>query len=374
MDALEVLNQYGRVEPAERSTIDAAAAAVLTATDAGGPRRFGRPRRSARPRAVWPRRTLVVAGSVAAATAIAVAGVATTAGPHRSPSTHVATGAASATTHHATRTVPTPGPAHHPAVAHGDVAHGGKAVLSRLADSVLKSPAEAGNATLVLRSQTDGKGAPIPGADLYADNGRYYYAHTESGLPAQVKAGHSQGGGVFGREVAAAKEAVTGNLDSAIQAMEDAPDPTLKTTGINADWLWEDSLDALMAGAGNPTVRAGVLNLVASLHQVSVANATVNGTSALQLTAHFPNESKCAANHIKPTTARMKKICASLVGGGFWEQINLDATTGIPLSFAGGAPGQPASYHITYQVSRVTLADVAAGHFTASSPSTTAGA
>jgi Glyoxalase-like domain len=55
------------------------------------------------------------------------------------------------------------------------------------------------------------------------------------------------------------------------------------------------------------------------------------------------------------------------------EQWTIDATTGIPISFGGGGLGQPL-VETTYQVSRVTLAQVAQGRFVAPPATSTPGA
>jgi hypothetical protein len=226
-------------------------------------------------------------------------------------------------------------------------------VLARLADSVLASPPPAGDATLVIRSQVVNGAAPVLGADLYSDSGEYFYSPTESGLPAQVSADNNLGDGVFGREVAAAEQAATGDLAAAARAMEDAPltpgttpqapsNPPISTPFSNVNradnWLWSDSLDALSAGAGNPTVRAGVMRLLSTLPEVTVVNATVNGESVVTITAGFP---------ALPTN--------------YQEQLTIDASTGVPVSFVGGTIGQPPTVQVSYQVSRVSLAEVAKG-------------
>ena len=205
----------------------------------------------------------------------------------------------------------------------------------------------------------------ILGADLYTDSGKYYFAPTEAGLPAQVAEGNDQGDGIFAREIAAAA-AATGNLTSAAEEMETAPSPSVTAPSPGSmladNWLWENSLDALIAESGNPTVRAGVMQLISLIPEVTVTNTTANGEPAVQLTGTFPNPSKCAT-------------CARPVGGGVQEQLTIDATTGIPISFSGGAVGQPPTGNpLTYQVSRVTLSQVAQGRFVAEPTTSTAGA
>ena len=47
----------------------------------------------------------------------------------------------------------------------------------------------------------------------------------------------------------------------------------------------------------------------------------------------------------------------------YQEALTIDSSSGIPISFAGGVPGQTPSVIVTYQVSRVTLSAIAAGRF-----------
>jgi Sigma-70 region 2 len=95
--------------------------------------------------------------------------------------------------------------------------------LVRLADYLQANiPQPAGDATLVLRTTTYPGSAPITVADLYGDNGKYFFAHTRSGLPAQVAADHDQGNGIAARELAAARYATHGDLAVARQRMADA--------------------------------------------------------------------------------------------------------------------------------------------------------
>ncbi|MGH2871715.1 MAG: hypothetical protein ACRDL5_04550, partial [Solirubrobacteraceae bacterium] len=237
--------------------------------------------------------------------------------------------------------------------------------LARLAAYVSASAPPTGDATLEARTTTDGSNAPITVYDLYTDSGQYYFSHGEAGLPAQIQAHHDLGGGLFAREIAAAKLAVTGDVSQAAIDMIQAPDPAhLATTTMNSNWLWENSLDALTAGAGDPQVRAGVLKLLATLPGVTVANTTVDGRSALTLTASGPE-----------------------LGPDYIEQITIDAQTGVPIRFDGGATGRPPSplqqklhpklaqgtiittpppgwipaIKVTYAVSRVTVADLGSG-------------
>jgi hypothetical protein len=231
----------------------------------------------------------------------------------------------------------------------------GNAPLVRLAAFVSASAAPAGDATLVARTTTGG-GSSVTVYDLYADNGRYYFSPAASGLGAQVSANHDLADGLFAREIAAARLAATGDVATAAQDLADAPNPghsisptqtaskrTIaakeKATGVPQEgnlydnWVWENAQDALVAGAGDPQVRAGVLRILATLPGVTVANGSFGSHSTLVLTAGGQE-----------------------LGYGYTEQLTIDADTGVPLQFVGGSTGGQHGT-VDYQVSRVSLAD-----------------
>jgi hypothetical protein len=250
--------------------------------------------------------------------------------------------------------------------------------LVLLADTITASAnKQPGDATLVFRSTTftDGQ-APGSGFDLYTDSGPYYWAPTESGLPAQIAAHHNLGDGLFTREIAAAEYAVHGNLATARERMADAPDPAdagkspaaqmspwllkvkAKLLGVKAapgqslaaaydkayidSWVWSDATDALEAGAGNPQVRAGVLRLLSTVSGVVVTHGTLDG---------------------QPTLV-VGEVTPGLNGNGTSEgAMTLNASTGVPLKYTDGAVGKTPESTTTYKVSRVTVADIAAGRF-----------
>jgi hypothetical protein len=237
--------------------------------------------------------------------------------------------------------------------------------LVKLAADVAAEPRAAGDATLVERETAMPGHASVNVWDLYTDDGRYFFSRTEAGLPAQVKEDNNQGDGQFGREVAAAAYAVTGNLDTAALKMAwpyATPVPAwLKaqvktmTTGTQIDnYVWENSEDALIAGAGNPQVRAGVLRLVSLLPGVNVTRATVDGQPALTLTAGAAELGGEETG--KPDKANPK----GAMGPAYQEAITINADTGIPLRIASGTTGKVTGT-VTYAVTRVSLADIAAG-------------
>ncbi len=102
--------------------------------------------------------------------------------------------------------------------------------------------------------------------------------------------------------------------------------------------MWENSQDAIIASSGEPLVRAGVLRILATLPDVTVTSGTSGGQATLVLSAG---------------TAEL--------GRTRFEQLTINATTGVVMSFASGTPGQTPSGTVSYSVSRVALSDVAAG-------------
>jgi hypothetical protein len=238
--------------------------------------------------------------------------------------------------------------------------------LMKLAADVAAEPRPTGDATLVERETGTQGQASINVWDLYTDDGRYFFSRTEAGLPAQVKEDNNQGGGQFGREVAAAIYAVKGNLDTAALKMAWAPDTTpvpawlsaqvkdMSAGGLQIDnYVWEDCEDALVAGSGNPQVRAGVLRLVSALPGITVTRGTVDGQPTLTLTAGAAEVGYAGVNKVNPKAP---------AGPAYQEAITINADTGIPLGFAGGPVGK-AAVTVTYVVTRVNLADIAAGKF-----------
>jgi len=235
-----------------------------------------------------------------------------------------------------------------------------------LAADLAAAPRPTGDATLVERETAAPRHASINVWDLYTDDGRYFFSQTEAGLPAQVKENNNQGEGMFGREVAAATYAVTGDLDTAALKMAWASNTTpvpawlsaqvknMSAGGLQIDnYVWEGCQDALIAGSGNPQVRAGVLRLVSALPDIKVTQGTVAGQPTLTLTAGAAELGHVAADKANPKADP---------GPAYQEAITINADTGIPLKFAGGPAGQ-ASVTVTYVVTRVSLADIAAGKF-----------
>ncbi len=263
------------------------------------------------------------------------------------------------------------------------------APLVKLADQVGQTAPLPGDATLIERHHVFADGKTMDGADLYSDNGTYYYAQTAKGLPDAI---HAQESGTLDprdnsdwvkRELAAAlavpklapAEAIKRMAKAALDpSVANAPpasladqidgieDPAAKAQmrkkmeaakkavaaqavkGIKPATpeeleqgnAWTNSMDALMAGGSRPDVRAGVLHLLALIPSVTVAKTTHDGRPALELVGHMFND-------------------------GYEEHLVIDAESGIPLRFVGTYPGQKPGVVMTYRVTRVTTADIAKG-------------
>ncbi len=270
---------------------------------------------------------------------------------------------------------------------HLGVQNAAAAELKHLTDKLATAPAPTtGDATLVLRTQTYPNQPSITGADLYADNGNYYYAATLAGLPSAIQSNdtvNTGGADDETRDIAAAKAALTGPIDQAREQMAVATyprgyKPTELTPGSPAqaaalgklpavlrqkieaiqqhnqaqhlqslmsqanNMIWDNSMDALQAGASDPQVRAGVLKLLATIPQINVTQGTLAGQQTLVLTASLMQSDS----------------------GVYEETLILNASTGIPEQFIGGNAGQTPGVTVNYTINRVTVASIANGSYT----------
>jgi hypothetical protein len=235
-----------------------------------------------------------------------------------------------------------------------------------------------GNASLVIRTQTIGSRTPEVTWNLYTDRGDLYVTDTKKALPAAIARHDNLADGSGPRQVAAARYAVAGDLTTARERMVDAttnpfglglspaaqkaawdkavaanreiyrekgiPLPKRPTGQARQDdinnYVWNNSVDALTEGAGNPQVRAGVLRLLSTIPEVTVASSATGGQPTLTLTAG-----------------------SALFGGGSPQVLTVNARTGMPISSVMDARGNELSSVTSYQVTRVSMADIEAGKF-----------
>ncbi|WP_205696858.1 hypothetical protein [Conexibacter sp. SYSU D00693] len=260
----------------------------------------------------------------------------------------------------------------------GGVPTAAAAPLARLTTRLHTGAAQAtaslpGDATLIVRRQGSPGDRSVVGADLFGDDGAYFYAETPDGLAAAIADQGSDTNSAddwdfVRRDVAAAEAAFDGPIEAARQRMGDAafipgrkpsddevvrgadgkrrvvpsktrprvPTPAQAEAQLE-NRIWVNSMDALNAGAARPAVRAGVLHLLGTLQSVTVTKATDGGRQVLVLAAR-------QARH------------------GYTERLTIDADTGMPIRFTGREDGTSApAVAITYDVSRVTMAEVARG-------------
>jgi hypothetical protein len=233
-----------------------------------------------------------------------------------------------------------------------------------------------GNASLVIEKQVIG-GKPMQvGYGLYTDSGDMYSGDDKQTLVAAVAQHANLADFTNAREIAAARYAAAGDLATARVRMVNAlPNdfflsfaarkkiweegaaarqalmrekgiktplkmPTGKALQDDIDNnLWTASTIALSWGAGDPEIREGVLRLVSTIPEVTVADSTTGGQPTLTITA------------------------GPAVFGGDGEQVlTINARTGMPISSVVTGRGMPTSVE-TFRVSRVTLADIKAGKF-----------
>jgi hypothetical protein len=233
------------------------------------------------------------------------------------------------------------------------------APLVKLARQIQQLPAPTGDATLVLRSHDFPEAKDFTGADLYLDDGRYYYGTTLAQLKAVGKA-DDLGEGVPKQEREAAIAAVGLAPDAARERMLAAtwpgnhkpaesetspanlakraaiiklkqpkgpiPAPASQLT-IDNNRIWMASVDSLIAGAGNKDVRAGVMKLLSTI------NAVVNDRGATL------------------------EITDTDFSDHYQETLTVDAKTGVIQEMVGQTAGQRPDVTVTYDIKRVDAKD-----------------
>ncbi|GAA4596271.1 hypothetical protein GCM10023194_68040 [Planotetraspora phitsanulokensis] len=236
-----------------------------------------------------------------------------------------------------------------------------------------------GDASLVVNTQAIVGRSPYVTYSLYTDSGEYYVTDTQNALPGAIAGHDNLAEDVNAREVAAARYAATGNLDTARKQMINAtPNPfglglspaeqkaawdkalaeearILQQKGVKTppkrptgkalqglinNHLWTNAVDALARGAANPKIRAGVLRLISTIPDVTVKDSTTGGQPTLTLTAG-----------------------SALFQGSAEQVLTINAKTGMPIRSAVGAPGKKPDSVTTFKASRVSVADVKAGKF-----------
>jgi hypothetical protein len=239
-----------------------------------------------------------------------------------------------------------------------------------------------GDASLVISKQVNGGKLMQVLYALYTDDGKMYTGDDRQTLMAAVAGNANQADGTNAREIAAARDAATGNLAAARVKMINAlpncyavglsgsaqkkaqaacwaagaasrsqlmkekgiKTPLKQPTGqalqddINST-LWTAATIGLNWGGGDPQIREGVLRLLSTIPQVTVANSTTGGQPTLTITAG-----------------------PALFGDGSDQVLTVSARTGIPVSSVESGGGLATAVE-TNRVSRVSLASIKAGKF-----------
>ena len=246
--------------------------------------------------------------------------------------------------------------------------------LSTLATRVLAAPAPKGDATLVLRTQHLAAGS-FTGADLYLDDGSYYYAETADGLPAAVKAGPQD---YSVKPMLDATAAVaTADPQIARAAFLKAGDPQWGadlvhgTRAMQDNNIWVSGIDVLGAACGRADVRAGMLRILATVEGVTVKPGVHDGVKTLVLSMTTPAVTASArAERIKAalkqeglSDGEKAKLRAALktplqAMGPDVMTLTVDAETGALLVYKDtGTGGTDTGVTVTYDVTRINAAD-----------------
>ncbi|MER7586470.1 hypothetical protein ABTW72_02930 [Micromonospora sp. NPDC127501] len=245
---------------------------------------------------------------------------------------------------------------------------GNTKLVSLAANLTADDPSLPGDASLIIE-KVDVRRGTVPSRTryhLYTDSGQYYYTEARKELPRVIARGENLGNGFHTRGVAAARYAATGDLTKAREQMinsvyDNGKPPTgaeqdrmkiLRQKGvanpspltdqdrknIAANHLWVNSVDVLSAAGGDPKVRAGVLRLTSTIPGVTVVDSTTGGQPSLTITAKVWTDD---TQHV----------------------LTINAQNGVPISSEVNSPETGTFFAETFEVSRVTVADIKTGRF-----------
>jgi len=186
--------------------------------------------------------------------------------------------------------------------------------LVQLATHVAAAPLT-GDATLVEHSNAIEGQSGFTGADLYLDNGRYYYAETAAGLPAAVKGGPQDY--TLKPVVDAMASVSSADPQTARAAFLKAIDPQWaddtqhEASARQDNVIWVAGIDVLGAAYGRPDVLAGMLRALATVAGVTVTPGTYQGVKTLEISMQVPGQTT-SPNLIRASlAARLKALKAA---------------------------------------------------------------
>ena len=255
------------------------------------------------------------------------------------------------------------------------------AAVLTLAQRIENAPPLTGDATLVRHTNdlTAGDGSSISGsftgADLYLDEGKYYYGSTIRELRANAKDGPIADFSLKPVTDAMSAEA-TADPQTARAAYLKAVNPLYGgDTETEPSWqqdnvIWVSSIDLLGAAYGRPDVLAATLRVLSTVDGVSVRHVTLDGHDALAVSMKDPGSKAWAqitAASPVPVTAGQEASAGKLARQKQEAAANaklkahpipphlmtltLDDQTGALLRYT------DIGLLVTYKVSRVDAAD-----------------
>lgn len=225
------------------------------------------------------------------------------------------------------------------------------APLKRLSARVAALPDQPGDATLSVHTNRLADGRTFTGADLYLDDGTYYYAPTVGELagvsgetPIDMPWGaiiaatrraatlgpeEAREGFLRAAEFAAVPKAPAAGADGELKRAPRADAPSLREREDNM--IWVTAIDVLAAGGSRADVRAGVLRLLATVPTVTLDTVSRDGRRLLRLRS---NER------------------------GYRSLLYLDGETGVMRRYEGGIVDGRPDVVVTYEIERVEAAKV----------------
>ncbi|ANZ40379.1 hypothetical protein BBK82_34510 [Lentzea guizhouensis] len=249
--------------------------------------------------------------------------------------------------------------------------------------SELKAAPQTGDSSLVITTKPAPDGGKYVAYTVYTDKGQTYVGDSVQTLAACAARNDDQSGEHNAKSMAAARLAANGDVEKAKFEMttvsgnalgldmspaeadkawkeayernaemfrkigKEVPPFKPRPTGKDLEnrinnHLWFNTTFTLFQAAANAEVRSGVLKLLAAMPDVTIGKSVVEGQQVLTLTAD-----------------------PAIVGGDGSQVLTINADNGLPISSEvvpnkdSATPSKPSI--VTYQSSRVNLADVIAG-------------
>ena len=250
------------------------------------------------------------------------------------------------------------------------------AAIVTLADKVANAQ-PTGDATLVQHTNANASDhTTFTGADLYLDDGRYFYAETAAGLPAAVKGGPQDYSlkavmDAMGADVSADTQTARADFLKAVNPLY-GDDTENEATWRQDNAIWCSGIDLLGAAYGRPAVLAAMLRVFSTVDAVTVQRTAFEGHDALQISMKDPGTAgwakilattspvavpsptstdAAAQTALQKQKAALKAGVAKTVIPPHLMTLTLDDQTGALLRYT------DIGLVVTYHVTRVDAAD-----------------